>query len=98
MSTGILRESLQRPGCYLDFSESGAVVLLLLQRRRGRGHGRERDAVEVGDEGLPPPSEGSVQGLMEEEGVNGQIPSGALDGGGGVSLNLLVCNILKCKE
>lgn len=81
----------------MDFSESGAVVLLLLQRRRGRGHGVERDAVEVGDEGLPPPSEGPVQGLTEEEGVNVQIPSGALDGGG-ISLNLLVCNILKCKE
>lgn len=61
------------------------MVLLLLQRRRGRDRRRECDAVEVGDEGLPTPSEGSVQDLMEEKRVNRQIPSGSLNGGKNLS-------------
>lgn len=53
------------------------LLLLLRRRRRGRRrgqrHGCKRDAVEVGDEGLPAATKGPVQGLMGTEGTERSV-------------------------
>lgn len=59
-------------------SQHCAVLLFLLRRRRRRWqrgwcHRSERDAVEVGDEGLPAAAEGSVQGLSGTKGMKVSI-------------------------